>query len=88
MIVIVVVSLFVVCVVKVVIVMILIVVNDFESDLVVSGFVDSFVYFGGNVMGVFFDFFEFGMKWLELLCEVILELLYVVVFWDLVIGLI
>jgi putative ABC transport system substrate-binding protein len=37
---------------------------------------------GGNITGVFSDFPEFGMKWLELLKEAIPALSSVAVLWD------
>ena len=43
--------------------------NDLESDPVASGFVASLARPGGNITGVFSDFPDFGMKWLELLKE-------------------
>jgi putative ABC transport system substrate-binding protein len=59
-----------------------IVADDLESDPVASGFISSLAHPGGNVTGVFSDFPEFGMKWLELLKEGIPALSNVVVFWD------
>jgi putative tryptophan/tyrosine transport system substrate-binding protein len=56
--------------------------NDLESDPVRSGFVASLAHPGGNITGVFSDFPEFGMKWLELLKEAIPALSHVVVLWD------
>jgi putative ABC transport system substrate-binding protein len=43
---------------------------DLESDPITSGLIKSFSRPGGQVTGVFFDFPEFGKKWLELLKEV------------------
>ena len=59
-----------------------IVANDLESDPVASGFVNSIAHPGGNITGVFSDFPEFGMKWLELLKEAMPALSNVVVLWD------
>jgi putative ABC transport system substrate-binding protein len=59
-----------------------IVANDLESDPIQSGFVTSLARPGGNITGVFSDFPDFGMKWLELLKEALPTLLHVVVFWD------
>jgi putative ABC transport system substrate-binding protein len=55
---------------------------DFESDPVASGLIRSFSRPGGQVTGVFFDFPEFGKKWLELLKEAIPRLARVAVLWD------
>src|SRR5262249_9938503 len=59
-----------------------IVAADLESDPVGSGFVASLARPGGNVTGVFSDFPEFGMKWLQLLKEAIPTLSNAVVLWD------
>jgi putative ABC transport system substrate-binding protein len=59
-----------------------IVANDLESDPVGSGFVASLANPGGNITGVFSDFPDFGMKWLELLKEAIPALANAVVLWD------
>lgn len=59
-----------------------IVANDLESDPVGSGFVASLAHPGGNITGVFSDFPDFGMKWLELLKEAIPALSNAVVLWD------
>jgi putative ABC transport system substrate-binding protein len=59
-----------------------IVAADFESDPVASGFIASLAHPGGNITGVFSDFPDFGMKWLELLKEAIPRLSNIVVFWD------
>lgn len=56
--------------------------DDLESDPVASGFVASLAHPGGNITGVFSDFPEFGMKWLELLKEAIPALSSVAVLWD------
>jgi putative ABC transport system substrate-binding protein len=55
---------------------------DFESDPINSGLIKSFSRPGGQVTGVFFDFPEFGKKWLELLKEAIPGLAKVAVLWD------
>jgi putative tryptophan/tyrosine transport system substrate-binding protein len=44
---------------------------DLETDPIGSGLVASLAHPGGNVTGVFFDFPEFGKKWLELLKEAV-----------------
>ena len=59
-----------------------IVANDLESDPVASGFVASLARPGGNITGVFSDFPDFGMKWVELLKEAIPSLSRAVIFWD------
>lgn len=59
-----------------------IIADDLESDPVGSGFVASLPHPGGNITGVFSDFPDFGMKWLELLKETIPSLSSAVVLWD------
>jgi putative ABC transport system substrate-binding protein len=59
-----------------------IIANDLESDPVGSGFVASLAHPGGNISGVFSDFPDFGMKWLELLKEAMPALSNAVVLWD------
>jgi putative ABC transport system substrate-binding protein len=59
-----------------------IVAYDLESDPVASGFVQSLAHPGGNITGVFADFPNFGMKWLELLKEALPVLSRAVVLWD------
>jgi ABC transporter substrate binding protein len=59
---------------------------DLESDPITSGLIKSFSRPGGQVTGVFFDFPEFGKKWLELLKEVMPRLAKVAVLWDPTIG--
>jgi putative ABC transport system substrate-binding protein len=59
-----------------------IVVDDLESDPVASGFIASVAHPGGNITGVFNDFPDFGMKWLELMKEAIPALSRAVVLWD------
>jgi putative ABC transport system substrate-binding protein len=56
--------------------------DDLESDPVARGFVAGLAHPGGNITGVFSDFPEFGMKWLELLKEAIPALSSVAVLWD------
>ena len=60
---------------------------DLESDPVGSGFAASYSRPGGNLTGFFFDFPDFGMKWLELAKEIIPGLGVVVVLWDPAAGL-
>jgi putative ABC transport system substrate-binding protein len=55
---------------------------DLESDPIGSGLINSFSRPGGQVTGVFFDFPEFGKKWLELLKEAMPQLSRVAVLWD------
>jgi putative ABC transport system substrate-binding protein len=55
---------------------------DLESDPIGSGLINSFSRPGGQVTGVFFDFPEFGKKWLELLKEAMPQLSSVAVLWD------
>jgi putative tryptophan/tyrosine transport system substrate-binding protein len=55
---------------------------DLESDPIASGLIKSLSRPGGQVTGVFFDFPEFGRKWLELLKETIPQLTKVAVLWD------
>jgi ABC-type uncharacterized transport system substrate-binding protein len=55
---------------------------DLESDPITSGLIKSFSQPGGQVTGVFFDFPEFGKKWLELLKEALPRLAKVAVLWD------
>jgi putative ABC transport system substrate-binding protein len=56
--------------------------NDLESDPVSSGFVASLAHPGGNITGVFSDFPDFSMKWLDLLRKIIPALSSGVVLWD------
>ena len=65
-----------------------IVANDLESDPIASGFVASLAHPGGDITGVFSDFPDFGMKWLELLKETIPTLSNAVVLWDPATGLV
>jgi putative ABC transport system substrate-binding protein len=55
---------------------------DFESDPIASGWIKSLSRPGGQVTGMFFDFPEFGKKWLELLKEAMPQLIRVAVLWD------
>jgi putative tryptophan/tyrosine transport system substrate-binding protein len=55
---------------------------DLESDPIASGLIKSLSRPGGQVTGVFFDFPEFGKKWLELLKEAMPQLGRVAVLWD------
>jgi len=55
---------------------------DLETDPVDSGLVSSLSHPGGSVTGVFFDFPDFGTKWLELLREVLPKVSRLGVFWD------
>jgi putative ABC transport system substrate-binding protein len=59
-----------------------IVAHDLESDPVASGLVASLARPGGNVTGLFADFPDIPMKWLEMLKEVIPGLSKVVVLYD------
>ncbi len=55
---------------------------DLESDPVADGLVSSLAHPGGNLTGIFFDFLDFGAKWLELLREEKPNLSRLAVFWD------
>ena len=55
---------------------------DLESDPIANGWIKSLSRPGGQVTGVFFDFPDFGKKWLELLKEAMPKLARVAVFWD------
>jgi putative tryptophan/tyrosine transport system substrate-binding protein len=55
---------------------------DFESDPIARGWIKSLSRPGGQVTGMFFDFPEFGKKWLELLKEVLPQLAKIAVLWD------
>ena len=55
---------------------------DFESDPIARGWIKTFARPGGQVTGMFFDFPEFGKKWLELLKEAMPQLAKVAVLWD------
>lgn len=56
--------------------------DDLESDPISSGFVASLAHPGRNIPGVFSDFPDFSMKWLQLLKEIIPALSRVRVLWD------
>ncbi len=47
---------------------------DLESDPIASGIAANLARPGGNTTGVFFDFPDFSMKWMELLKETIPKL--------------
>jgi putative tryptophan/tyrosine transport system substrate-binding protein len=55
---------------------------DLESDPIARGWIKSLSQPGGQVTGMFFDFPEFGKKWLELLKEVLPQLAKIAVLWD------
>jgi ABC-type uncharacterized transport system substrate-binding protein len=55
---------------------------DLETNPVEAGLVSSLSHPGGNLTGVFFDFPDFGAKWLELLREAAPNLSRLAVFWD------
>src|SRR5262249_56029535 len=55
---------------------------DLESDPIASGLIKSLSRPGGQVTGVFFDFPDFGKKWIELLKETMPQLATVAVLWD------
>jgi putative ABC transport system substrate-binding protein len=55
---------------------------DFESDPIALGWIKSLSRPGGQVTGMFFDFPEFGKKWLELLKEAMPQLAKIAVLWD------
>jgi putative ABC transport system substrate-binding protein len=59
-----------------------IVAYDLESDPIRSGFATSLARPGGNITGVFSDFPNFGMKWLEFLKEALPSFSRAVVLWD------
>jgi putative ABC transport system substrate-binding protein len=59
-----------------------IVANDFTTDPVAEGYVESYGRPGGNLTGVFLDAPGFAGKWLELLKAMIPGLSRVVVLWD------
>jgi ABC-type uncharacterized transport system substrate-binding protein len=59
-----------------------IVAHNLEGDPVASGYVASLARPGGNVTGMFADFPNLGMKWLQLLKEAIPTLSNVIVFRD------
>jgi putative ABC transport system substrate-binding protein len=55
---------------------------DLESDPIESGWIESYAHPGGNFTGLFLDFPDFGMKWLELLKEISPGLANIVALWD------
>jgi putative ABC transport system substrate-binding protein len=55
---------------------------DLETNPVEAGLVSSLSHPGGNLTGVFFDFPDFGAKWLELLREAAPNMSRIAVFWD------
>jgi putative tryptophan/tyrosine transport system substrate-binding protein len=55
---------------------------DLETDPIASGIASSLAHPGGNTTGVYFDFPDFSMKWMELLKEAIPQLARVVVMTD------
>ena len=59
-----------------------IVAQDFTSDPVAEGYVESYSRPGGNITGVFLDAPEFAGKWFELLKAMVPDLSRVVVLWD------
>jgi putative ABC transport system substrate-binding protein len=59
-----------------------IVAQDFTSDPVAAGYVESYGRPGGNLTGVFLDAPEFAGKWFELLRGILPSLSRVVVLWD------
>jgi len=59
-----------------------IVANDFTTDPVAEGYVESYGRPGGNLTGVFLDAPEFAGKWFELLKAMVPGLSRVVVLWD------
>jgi putative tryptophan/tyrosine transport system substrate-binding protein len=63
-----------------------IVVNDLESDPVVSGFVASLARPGGNLTGLFLDAPTMCGKWLQYMREIIPALTKVAALWDATTG--
>jgi len=59
-----------------------IVANDWTTDPVAEGYVQSYGRPGGNVTGVFLDAPEFSGKWIELLKAIVPGLSRVAVLWD------
>lgn len=59
-----------------------IVAQDFTTDPVAEGYVESYGQPGGNVTGVFLDAPEFAGKWFELLSNMVPGLSRVAVLWD------
>lgn len=56
--------------------------NDFTTDPVAEGYVESYVRPGGNLTGIFLDAPEFAGKWLELLKAMVPGLSRAAVLWD------
>jgi putative ABC transport system substrate-binding protein len=59
-----------------------IVADDFTTDPIAEGYVESYARPGGNVTGVFLDAPEFAGKWFELLKAMVPDLSRVSVLWD------
>ena len=59
-----------------------IVAQDFTTDPVAEGYIESYARPGGNVTGVFLDAPEFAGKWIELLKAMVPDLSRVSVLWD------
>ena len=59
-----------------------IVAQDFTTDPIAAGYVESYSRPGGNVTGVFLDAPEFAGKWFDFLRAMIPDLSRVVVLWD------
>ena len=59
-----------------------IVAQDFTTDPIAEGYVESYSRPGGNLTGVFLDAPEFAGKWVELLKNMVPGLSSVVVLWD------
>jgi ABC-type uncharacterized transport system substrate-binding protein len=63
-----------------------IVAGDLGSDPIARGFIASNDRPGGNIVGVFLDFPDFGNKWLEALKESVPQVSRIAIFWDPLIG--
>ena len=59
-----------------------VVAQDFTTDPVAEGYVESYARPGGNITGVFLDAPEFAGKWFQLLKAMVPRLSRVVVLWD------
>ena len=59
-----------------------IVAHDLETDPVAAGIVASLARPGGNLTGVYFDFPDFGAKWLELVAEALPGARRIGLLWD------
>jgi len=55
---------------------------DLETDPIEAGLIAGLSHPGGNLTGVFFDFPDFGAKWLQLLRDAAPKLSRLAVFWD------